>query len=84
MEVEMNIKDTVVKILGENGIEIDDEGVLLNLESLSFISTLVDIEQTFDIELPDEFLEIGKFDTVDDLVRGGSMCYHEKMSSCHR
>ena len=70
MEVEMNIKDTVVKILGENGIEIDDEGVLLNLESLSFISTLVDIEQTFDIELPDEFLEIGKFDTVDDLVRG--------------
>lgn len=66
----MNIKDTVVKILGENGIEIDDEGVLLNLESLSFISTLVDIEQTFDIELPDEFLEIGKFDTVDDLVRG--------------
>lgn len=70
MEVEMNIKDTVVKILGENGIEIDDAGVLLNLESLSFISTLVDIEQTFDIELPDEFLEIGKFDTVDDLVRG--------------
>lgn len=66
----MNIKDTVVKILGENGIEIDDAGVLLNLESLSFISTLVDIEQTFDIELPDEFLEIGKFDTVDDLVRG--------------
>lgn len=65
----MNIKDTVEKILAENGIEIDDEGTLLNVDSLGFISTIVGIEQEFDIEFPDEFLEIGKFDKVEDLVR---------------
>lgn len=65
----MNIRDTVVKILEENGIEIDDEGVLLNVDSLGFISTIVGIEQEFEIEFPDEFLAIGKLDTVEDLVR---------------
>ena len=65
----MNIKDTIVKILEENGIEIEDDGVLLYVDSLSFISTIVDIEQKFNIEFPDEFLEIGKFDTVEDLVK---------------
>ena len=65
----MNIKDKIEKILAENGIEIDDEGALLNVDSLGFISTIVGIEQEFDIEFPDEFLEIGKFDRVEDLVR---------------
>ena len=69
MEGKMNIKDTIIKILEENGIEIDDDGVLLYVDSLSFISTIVDIEQKFNIEFPDEFLEIGKFDTVEDLVK---------------
>ena len=65
----MNIKDIVVRNLAENGIEIDDDGILLNVDSLGFISTIVGIEQECGIEFPEEFLEIGKFDTVEDLVR---------------
>lgn len=65
----MNIQDIIVRILEENGIEVDDKGGLLNIDSIGFISTIVGIEQEFEIEFPDEFLEIGKFDTVEDFVR---------------
>ena len=65
----MNIKDMIVKILEENGVEISDGEVLSNIDSLSLISTIVSIEQEFDIEFPDEFLVTGKFDTVEDFVR---------------
>ena len=65
----MNIRDIVIQILEENGIEIDDKGGVMNVESLNFISAIVEIEQKFDIDFFDEFLELGKFDTVDDFVR---------------
>lgn len=68
-DLKMNIQDIIVRILEENGIEVDDKGGLLNIDSIGFISTIVGIEQEFEIEFPDEFLEIGKFDTVEDFVR---------------
>ena len=65
----MGIQDVIVKILEENGIEVDDKANLLNIDSMGFISAIVGIEQEFEIEFPDEFLEFGKFDTIKDFVR---------------
>ena len=64
----MDISSTIVGILSENGIEIGENGILLNVDSLGFISTIVGLEQEFELEFPDELLTIGKFDTVNDFV----------------
>lgn len=50
------IKEKVIEIVEENGIEIDNSGSFDNIDSLKFISTLVSIEQVFNIEIPDEYL----------------------------
>ena len=50
------IKAKVIEIVEENGIEIDDSGSFDNIDSLKFISTLVSIQQAFNIEIPDEYL----------------------------
>lgn len=64
----MNIKKIVIRILEENGIGINDEGGFLNMDSISFISAIVSIEQEFEIEFPDEFLMLSRLDSVKKLV----------------
>ena len=45
----MELEKKVNRILEENGIEVDEKGVLLNVDSMSFISSIVCIEQEFNI-----------------------------------
>lgn len=46
--------------LEENGIEVLNDGTLDNVDSISFISSIVSLEEEFNIEFPDEYLLIEK------------------------
>lgn len=50
----------IVDILSENGIYVneDDYDEDLGLDSLSYISMIVDIEKIFRISVPDEYLAL--------------------------
>lgn len=49
-----NIKDRLNQCLDRNGIDLDQDSP--TIDSISFITAIVDIEQEFDIEFPDEYL----------------------------
>lgn len=59
-----NIKEEVVKILENNGVvvqmENDGDAILdiADIDSITFISFIVDIENTFGIAIPDELLSL--------------------------
>ncbi len=59
-----NIKEEVVKILENNGIvvEMKDDGDaffdITAIDSITFISFIVDIENIFGIAIPDELLSL--------------------------
>lgn len=59
-----NIKEEVVKILENNGVvvEMEDDGDaildIVAIDSITFISFIVDIENTFGIAIPDELLSL--------------------------
>lgn len=65
--MENNIRDKVMEIISESGIEIGDDGVLENIDSLKFVSMLVSIEQEFAFEVPDEFLLMENIPNVDSI-----------------
>lgn len=52
----MQIKEKIIEIIEENGIEIQKDGTLEHFNSIEFVSMLVSVEQTFNIEIPDAFL----------------------------
>ena len=59
-----NIKEEVIKILENNGVivEMGDDGDAIfdisAIDSITFISFIVDIENTFGIVIPDELLSL--------------------------
>lgn len=63
-----NEKDKLVLCLEENGIIVDQEGNLPDMESVVFISTVISIEEEFGIEFPDEYLNITYFSNIDDIL----------------
>lgn len=66
--MEHNIKERIIEMVEENGIEIGEEGVLENIDSLQFVSLLVSVEQEFDIEIPDEYLISDQVLDIESLV----------------
>jgi len=64
-----NEKDILVLCLEENGIIVDQEGNLPDMESVVFISTVISIEEEFGIEFPDEYLNIAYFNNIDEVLR---------------
>ncbi len=67
------IKMKLFECFEDAGIFIDEdcpEGIQLNNfieDSIQFITLIVEIESAFDIEVPDEFLVIANFNTVDSV-----------------
>ena len=53
-EIELQLK----QIINESGVEMDmsNQNEDLNLDSLHYISIICEIEDVFDVEIPDEFL----------------------------
>lgn len=63
----MAIMNRIRKNLEENGIEVDDDGGLLNVDSMNFISSIVCLEQEFEIEFPDEYLLIDSLSNIENI-----------------
>lgn len=53
--------------LEENGIEVLNDGTLDNVDSISFISSIVSLEEKFNIEFPDEYLLIEKMNNINNI-----------------
>ena len=52
----MNIKAEIQRIFEENGIDITIPDNLENIDSIQYVTIIVEIEQFFNIILPDYFL----------------------------
>ena len=53
--------------LEENCIEVLNDGTLDNVDSISFISSIVSLEEEFNIEFPDEYLLIEKMNNINNI-----------------
>ena len=69
-----DIKKEVIIILENNGIvaEMEDDGDtfldILTIDSITFISFIVDVEAKFEIIFPDEFLSINILQSLNGFV----------------
>ncbi len=65
----MNNRELIIKILEENGMylsgEMDEE---LDMDSLTFISIIVCLEQQLNICFPDDLLLMEKYATLNDFI----------------
>ena len=64
-----NLKNEVEKIFEQNGIVIEQNGNLSDLDSLKLVSSIVDIEDKFNIEFPDELLLMDVFIDINPLCQ---------------
>lgn len=57
--MEKKIANKIISIMNENGIFVDcydDAESAFEMDSLTFLSTIVDIEENFKVSIPAEFL----------------------------
>lgn len=70
-------------LFADNGFDVDMIEYVdliddLGMDSITFISLIVEIESLFNIQIPDEFLLMDNFKTVDDAVRIVAELMNEK------
>lgn len=68
----MSIRGDIIEIFEENGIDAKNIDSFNDIESIQYISIIVEIEQKFDISLPDYLLaldDILDFDQFVDIVK---------------
>lgn len=58
----MEIQERLEVILNQYGLSMNSEGNKEGVDSFDFISLIVEIENEFDINIPDDFLTISSFD----------------------
>lgn len=64
----MSIRDIIIENIELNGAEINEEGTIEEIDSITFISLVLDLEGEFNIEIPDEYLLMSVFSSVDNIV----------------
>ena len=64
-----NLNNDVEKIFEQNGIVIEQNGNLSDLDSLKLVSSIVDIEDKFNIEFPDELLLMDVFIDINSVCQ---------------
>ena len=64
----MDTSRRVQTILDEMGIIVDEYGELYELESIEFISMIVKLEETFDVEIPDDLLSFELMTNIHDII----------------
>ncbi len=70
------IRNRLLNCLDRNGIDFSDE--TQEIDSISFITVIVDIEREFDIEFPDEYLVMDSISSFDKLYEIVSMLVDTK------
>lgn len=67
-----NIIKKVMKVLHESGIIVNDINADYitdnNVDSVTFIETIVNLEEEFDVLVPDEYLVMERVDTVQKIA----------------
>lgn len=58
----------IIDIFIENGINIEDRMVVTDIDSLVYMTIIVEIEQKFNIVLPDTVLSDNVFNDMDGFV----------------
>lgn len=63
------IEETVIDLLGlpEDSV-LDNNLKKMGINSLTFVKLIVNLESKFGISIPDEFLSMDKFKSIDDIV----------------
>lgn len=64
----MSIRDIIIENIELNGAEINEEGTIEEIDSITFISLVLDLEAEFNIEIPDEYLLMSVLSSVDNIV----------------
>lgn len=64
----MNIRDEIVRIFEENGIDVSNEQELADIDSIIYVSIVVEIEKIMEIVLPDHVLAQNEFTDFDAFV----------------
>lgn len=69
-----SIENEIVKIMTEAGKLLDNIGLYttfkeIELESINFITIIVEIEDHFEIEFDDENMILSNYETVGDFVK---------------
>ena len=69
-EVLNNVIKIFKNVLDNNNIDIDAETNIINIgiNSLSFMNMVVKLEDLYNIEFEDEFLNVTSFSKVEDIV----------------
>lgn len=74
-----NIKKDLERIFDENGVDSSDQQQLNDIDSIQYISIIVEIEQLFNIVLPDFVLSQNKFIDFDRFVSIVTNLYENRM-----
>lgn len=62
-----DIRDIIEKVTKEE-VVIKDDKEILDIDSLSFIKIVVEIEEVYNIEIPDECLVISQMNSIEKIV----------------
>ena len=64
----MDIRNEIVRIFEENGVDFSDSQQLSDVDSIRYVSIIVEIEQLLCITLPDFVLSQNEFKDFDEFV----------------
>lgn len=64
-----NIREQLVCVVEELGLNTDEMGNFINLDSFGFLAMIIRIEETFNIVFPDEFLMISLINSIDKIEK---------------
>lgn len=64
----MNIKEELRDILNEYGIAVTDNGKIDGIDSITFVSLIVELEEVYNINFPDELLMLEAIRDIDNLA----------------
>lgn len=73
--VNYNLEDTSIQI-EQFDLELDTVG----MDSITFIKIIVDLEESFELEIPDEFLLLLKMNTINKMYETLSFVSEKKLN----
>lgn len=73
--VNYNLEDTSIQI-EQFDLELDTVG----MDSITFIKIIVDLEESFELEIPDEFLLLIKMNTINKMYETLSFVSEKKLN----
>ena len=65
----MNNLERIKKGLEENEVKINENGDLIELDSMKFIECIISLEEEFNVEIPYELLDAESFSNINTIQR---------------